>query len=302
MADLARMGDRPVLALGVFDGLHLGHQAVIEAAGEVADEVGGPVVVTTFDPHPAALFAPGGAPERLTSRRHHLRLLERMGVSRCIVLPFDRGLASLLPLEFLDALCAASSGLAGIVTGNDYTFGRGRSGTIDDLAAHGAARGYRTVAVPPVGCQDGKVSSTRLRRALKEGDLALAAALLGRRPSALGEVVHGDGRGRTLGFPTANVMTGGELLPPPGVYVVEVEMDGGQRRRGVANVGPRPTVDGGEAPSLEVHVLDFEGDLYGQDLEVAWLARLRGQERFAGLDALAAQIADDAAQARAWKG
>jgi riboflavin kinase/FMN adenylyltransferase len=296
--ELAELSGPVVLALGVFDGLHIGHQAVLEAARGLARETDATAVASTFHPHPRRLLAPDNAPLLLTSLPHQKRLLARMGFDHLLVIPFTADLAAKPAPEFVGLLAAPENKLAGIVTGADFCFGRARSGTADTLAGEGAARGFRTVAVPPVLLDGERVSSTLVRRNLREGNLAKCARLLGRPFSVLGTVVEGRQLGRTLGFPTANVRVPNEQLPPAGVYAVRADLDG-RLLPGVANLGHRPTLGDECGLSLEVHLFDFNESIYGAEIEVSFEAFIRPEQRFSGLDALEEAIAVDVAEARA---
>ena len=295
--ELAALPGRVVLALGVFDGLHIGHQAVLNTARNLARETGATAVASTFHPHPRRLLAPESAPLLLTSLPHQKRLLARMDFNHLLVIPFTSELAAKPAPEFLDLLATPPGKLAGIVTGEDFCFGRARSGNAETLAREGSARGFRTVAVPPVLLDGERVSSTLVRGKLREGDLGICARLLGRSFSVLGTVVEGNQLGRTLGFPTANVRALNEQLPPCGVYAVRADLDG-RLLPGVANLGHRPTLGGDPEPSLEVHLFDFHESIYGAELEVSFEAFLRPERAFAGLDALKEAIKADAMEAR----
>jgi riboflavin kinase/FMN adenylyltransferase len=299
IADLASSGRPLHLALGVFDGVHVGHQAVIRAAVAAAGTGDGLAGVVTFEPHPIRVLAPAKAPRRLlASLDHKAAILADAGVGLLCVLHFDAALAQLEAAEFLAGLPAGAGQLQTIAVGEDWRFGRGRRGDVAALRAWGEGLGVRVIAVPPVIMDGERVSSTRIRQALRDGNLTAAAKMLGRPYAVVGTVLKGRKLGRTLGFPTANLAVGDEQLPPDGVWVVAVNT-GKQQVRGVANLGRRPTVDGGER-TLEVHLLDFAGDLYGQTIEVRFERFLREERRFASLEQLTQQIADDVEQARSW--
>lgn len=300
ISDLASIPGPIFLAIGVFDGVHLGHQAVIQRALREARLRGGSAVAVTFDPHPARILRPEKAPHLLTSTPHKLRLIDELGIQHTLVLPFTREFADTEPEHFLRALAAACP-LREICVGHEWCFGRNRAGNLELMAKVGQQLGFDEVGVPAV-CIDGEVvSSTSIRRLIEAGDLAKAARLLGRPYAILGTVVRGQQLGRELGFPTANMAAHNEQFPPNGVYVVEVRhksfADG--PRSGVANIGVRPTLinTAGER-LLEVHLLDFAGTLYGEDLEITFTRFLRPEQKFASLDALRAQIAADVLQAR----
>lgn len=286
------------LALGNFDGVHAGHQAVIAAAVAYARSHGAPALAATFDPHPSRFFRPESPPFTLTTIPQKLLLFEQLGLDGAIVIPFDETLARLSPEAFVDRWLAGKLGVRHVTTGHDFSFGRSRSGTAALLAELGKTRGFTTQALEPVTAADGgTVSSTRIRQALQQGDLPQATALLTRSFTIAGTVIHGDKRGRTIGVPTANVDPGAYIRPRYGVYAVRVRLPGGQLVSGVANFGIRPMF---EPPRelLEVWLFDWSGDLYGQAIETEFVAFLRDEMRLDGLEALKAQIALDAAKAR----
>lgn len=286
------------LAIGVFDGVHLGHQEVIHAAQEHAVQHHGQAVVMSFDPHPMSVLRPELRPKRLCGEKLRARLLAEMGVAGTLLCPFTRELAETGAEEFVHSLVQACRPLGCISVGYTWTFGKNRSGNIHSLMDLGQRHDFAVYGVPPIRLEGEIVSSTLIRDAVTAGDLARAGALLGRTYSLLGKVVEGRRLARQLGFPTANVRPEAEVLPPFGVYAVEAKVDG-QWRRGIANLGVRPTVEEGNvAPSLEVHVFDWEGDLYGQDLEVRLGAFLRPEKKFSGVDMLLAQIRTDVEHAR----
>jgi riboflavin kinase/FMN adenylyltransferase len=280
------------LAIGVFDGVHAGHQAVVRTS---LQQPGGSAVVVTFDPHPARVLRPDQAPPLLTSTRHKLKLLERLGVGCVLVLAFDNAFAATEAEDFVERLRSACRPLGSVAVGDDWVFGHRARGTVALLRSMGVT----VHAVAAVRVDGAAARSTAVREALAGGDLTRAGRLLGRPPTVLGTVVAGRQLGRTLGFPTANLQLENELLPPDGVYAVRVVMDG-QPLEGVANLGRRPSVEAA-APTrqLEVHLFDFHDDIYGRELEVEWIAFLRPEARFPSLDALQGQIIKDAAAARA---
>jgi riboflavin kinase/FMN adenylyltransferase len=301
IAELRRLPGPLHLAIGVFDGLHLGHRAVVEAALASAAREGGSAVVTTFDPHPVEVLAPEKAPRLLTDTPHKIRLLQReMGVGHVLLVRFDLDFASLEAAEFVARLVASApkEGLARICVGREWRFGRGRGGDLALLEALGAEHGFAVEGIGTVEAEGVRVSSTRVREAVASGDLAAAARLLGRPYSVHGSVARGRQLGRTLGFPTANIAVQREQLPPAGVYAARAT-GAGDSWNGVANLGVRPTVEGGAGElRLEVHLFGLDHEIYGEDLEVEFVARLREERRFGGLDALRAQIALDAEAAR----
>lgn len=292
--ELARAKGPHHLALGVFDGVHLGHQAVIARALDGRAREGGTCGVLTFDPYPIRVLAPAKAPRRLlASLDHKAEILARMGVDFLLALPFDMARAGQEAEEFAREIAAAD--VKTVAVGEDWRFGKGRRGDIALLARLSGTLGFRLEAVPPVMVEGERISSTRIRQAIRDGNLAAAARMLGRPYTVEGRVVEGRKLGRQIGFPTANVERGEEQFPPDGVWAVRARA-GENCFRGVANLGLRPTVDG-ENRSLEVHLFDFAGDLYGQVLEVEFVSFLRGEQKFASLEELKAQIARDAEQA-----
>jgi len=287
------------LAIGVFDGVHLGHQAVIRRALEAARRDQGTAVVVTFDPHPVRVLRPEQAPRLLTSTAHKLRLIRDLGVAHQLVIHFDHAFAATSPEDFIRALAFAARPLREICVGFEWSFGKGRAGNLALLERMGTELGFAEVGVPAVEAEGEIISSTLIRGAVASGDLARAARLLGREFTILGTVVEGDRVGRKLGFPTANLSAHNEQYPPNGVYAVEARRNG-QMLPGVANIGVRPTVKnaGGER-LLEVHLFDFHEEIYGEDLEIAFRKFLRPEQKFASLEELRRQIESDATQARA---
>lgn len=292
------------VALGNFDGVHLGHQAVIEAAVSASrDAADGPLPlgVMTFEPHPRRLFQPNAAPFALSTLRTKARRIEDMGVDFLYVQAFDRPFASHAAEWFVTEVLARGLGVRHVVIGQDYHFGKDRGGDAALLKEMAADLGFAVTTVAPVGGPDGRVlSSTRAREAIQAGRMDEAAAVLGRPWEVEGRVEHGDARGRTIGFPTANLRLAEYVAPALGVYAVRAGIDRGLETRwyhGVANYGRRPTF-GHNSPLLEVHLFDFDGDLYGQHLRVHLVAHLRPERTFSGLDALKAQIDADALEAR----
>jgi riboflavin kinase/FMN adenylyltransferase len=282
----------PAVALGNFDGVHLGHHALLAAARNAAAQTGGDTVVYTFEPHPARVLAPERAPPLITTRQRKLELLADAGVSACILEPFDAEFAAHSPEEFFDLVLARVLGARQLVVGYDFTFGRHRAGDASTLRTLAAPRGIGVQVIAPVRVGGVVVSSTEVRRALTAGDVRGASALLGRPFDCDGQVVHGEGRGRKLGIPTANVASEGEMLPASGIYAVRLSvLEGGMVRPfpGAASLGTNPTFPGGK-PTLEVHVIDFEGDLYGRRVRVEFIERLREERRYESIAALVEQI------------
>ena len=287
------------LAIGVFDGVHLGHQAVIgRAVDDSRREANAAAVVVTFDPHPLRVLRPDGAPRLLTSTRHKFQFFAALGATHCLALPFDTVLARTAPDEFITGLAVASRPLREVCVGFNWSFGRERAGNLDLLTRLGERHAFAVVGLPSVIVDHETVSSTLVRHAVEAGDLGKAAKLLGRPFTILGTVVEGRQLGRELGFPTANLAAHNEQFPPNGVYAVDAEWRG-QRYAGVVNLGFRPTVNepGGER-LLELHLFDFDRTIYGDDVEVSFRAFLRPEQKFGSLDELRAQIGCDAVQAR----
>lgn len=287
-----------VIALGNFDGFHLGHQAVAGEAVRWAREQGRPSIVATFDPHPVRLFKPDAPPFRLTTLEQRQELYLAAGATAMLVFHFDRELASTTAEDFVRVLLHERLGVAGVVTGDDFTFGKARGGNLQVLRDLGADVGIEARAVPPVMEGGAPVSSSRVREALQAGDCETASRLLTRPFAIRGVVQHGDKVGRTIGYPTANLPLEGYLRPRYGIYAVTGRvLATGQELQGAANVGVRPTFDPPKE-LLEPYFFDFDGDLYGQEIEVAFHKFLRPEAKFDSLEALKAQMAQDCEQAR----
>ncbi|MEN0065831.1 MAG: bifunctional riboflavin kinase/FAD synthetase [Myxococcota bacterium] len=283
-----------VVTIGNFDGVHLGHRALIERTQAMAERLGAPSGVLTFDPAPQQVLRPEKAAPRIQSLAQRLESLEMTGVDLVIVEPFTKALAAFSAEQFAEQILLQRIGVRGLALGHDFRFGKSRQGSIETLQA--------CLSVPlehqgAIELDGAPISSSRIRRALVEGHVVPAAACLGRLHAVRGTVIAGDQRGRTLGFPTANVREVEGLLPAQGVYATWAQHRG-QRHPAVANLGTRPTVDGPHHVVLEVHLLDFSGDLYGEVLTIEFVDFLRGEKAFADLDALKAQIAQDAQAAR----
>jgi riboflavin kinase/FMN adenylyltransferase len=291
-----------VLALGNFDGVHRGHQAVIAATRRLAGELGRPTGIVTFEPHPRSVFRPDDPPFRLTPLRAKAHALEALGVELMVNLHFDAAFAERSAENFVGEILHRGLAARHIVSGYDFVFGHDRLGNAALLEQMGAALGFGVTILAPVAAESGAVfSSTGIRDHLLAGAPRAAAEQLGRHWEIEGRVEHGDQRGRTIGFPTANVALGDYLRPAPGVYAVRagIERPGGvDWWDAVANLGMRPTVAGTDL-RLEAHLIDFAGDLYGKHLRVALIDRIRPEQKFSGLDALKAQIARDVETARA---
>lgn len=297
LEELVRPAAGSVVSIGVFDGVHLGHKAILAANRERAQALGAESAVVTFGEHPKALLL-GRAPRTLTTLEHRLEHFRRSGIDHAIVLAFDEGLRQMAAEDFAQTLVERLD-VRAFVLGFDSKFGAERRGTPALLSA----AGLDCSVVPKVKVSERAVSSTAIREAVELGDLAGASAMLGRPVSVLGSVVRGDAIGRKLGFPTANLDLHHELHPPVGVYAGRARLaeEPEARHPAVINIGFRPTVDGSppDRPRVEVHLLDWQGDLYDRNLEVEFLQRLRGEQRFDGLEALKAAIAADVERARA---
>ena len=290
-----------VVAIGNFDGVHRGHRAVIGRAQALARSLGKPCAVLTFEPHPADFFARRSVIFRLTPLAAKAVCLERLGLDGMIVLAFDAALCALPAEDFVRDVLVGRLGISAVVAGYDFHFGQARGGTPAYLQEAGRRHGFgveivERIAQDASGSMDA-VSSTATREALERGDVALASQLLGHDYFVTGEVIHGQKLGRTLGFPTANIVMDPSCRLATGIYAVRVRLDG-QILGGVASYGHRPTFDNGAA-MLEVFLFEFSGDLYGREIEVAFVAWLRGEKKFDSVDALVARMKVDAAQARA---
>ncbi len=289
--------EEPCVAIGNFDGVHRGHQQLVQAAVAGAEQRAGTAVVLTFDPHPARVLAPDRAPGTLTTLAQKAELLAVLGVELLAVVPFDGRLARLAPAEFVRTLLVGVLRPRRVFVGAGFRFGNGRRGDVAELTALGDEHAFAVEAMAPVLEAGVPISSSRIRQALARGAVEEARALLGRAYSIDGSVVAGDGRGRTLGVPTANLATQNEVVPARGVYAGRCRVGSDTFRLAVVNVGIRPTF-GGTTGTIEAHLLDFDGDLHGRTLRLSFEHRLRDERRFAGEQALVAQIREDVAHAR----
>jgi riboflavin kinase/FMN adenylyltransferase len=283
------------IALGNFDGVHLGHAGVLRAAHAARPDA--PLAVLTFEPHPHSFFRPQDPPFRLMLPAERAAALAALGVELLYELHFDSAFSHITAEQFVNELLHQGLGAAQLACGADFAFGHRRGGDFAFLARHADALGIGVTMVPAVTDAQGPISSTRIRRLLQEGYPGHAAQLLGRAHTIRGEVIHGDARGRTIGFPTANILLGEHLEPARGVYAVTARLPDGTAHPGVANIGQRPTV-GGTQTRLEAHLFDFSGDLYGLELTIALHEFIREERKFESFEALKAQILQDAAQAR----
>lgn len=288
-----------VATVGNYDGIHRGQRAVLEHVVERARATAAPALAVTFDPHPMRVVAPERAPLRLTTDTQRERLLAAIGLDALVVLRFTRELAATPAEDFVTDLLVGWLAVREIHVGRRFAFGQGRRGSLALLERMGRALGFAAFGVAEIEDGGGPVSATRIRTALAAGRVEEAAQLLGRPYAVAGTVVHGDRRGRALGFPTLNLASANEILPADGVYVARTALGPGEEEvPGVANVGVRPTIGRDSAPLVETHLLDFERDCYGAAVEVRFLSRLRGERRFASLDELRGQITRDVESAR----
>ncbi len=290
-----------VATIGAFDGVHLGHQAVLRQLIAKGRALGLPSVVIIFEPLPREYFAREQAPARLTNLREKVRVMRRLGVDRLLVIRFCDKIRQMSAMEFIDHVFVESLGIRYLVVGDDLRFGHDRQGDYKLLAKVAAERGYEVADTDTLALSEERISSTRLRQALEQADFALAEKLLGRPYDITGRVIYGRQLGRTLGIPTANLMLHRYRAPLSGVFAVEVMGAGDEPVPGVANVGTRPTVDGIKA-LLEVHLFDWQGNLYGKTISVAFRKKLREEQKFGSIDELKLNIERDIQNARAYFG
>jgi riboflavin kinase / FMN adenylyltransferase len=297
-AELDPQGRPVCLAIGMFDGVHLGHQQVIRQAVTDAEQVEGLAGVVTFDRHPASVVAPERAPLLIHPLSQRLRAMAALGVEAVWLIPFDHGFSRQTAEDFVRGLAQGWIGLSSLCVGSAFTFGRGRGGNVDLLRQLGRELGFTVHGLAAVALDGQTVSSTRIREAIRRGNLDLAQQMLGREYALAAKVVEGDRLGRELGFPTANLDVAGLVVPAGGVYAAHATV-GKEHHRAVLNIGHRPTLKQA-VPELrvEAHLLDFVGDLYGCEMEVTFAEKLRDEQKFDSLDALRAQIAKDVDQAR----
>lgn len=297
--DLAKHSQNVCLAIGVFDGVHLGHQRVIGQARDDARRLGGTSVALTFDPHPMRVLRPEQAPLLLTSTEHKRQLIERLGVDACLLLTFDKEFSLTPPEQFIELVARKTNQLQVICVGTRFRFGHDRAGDVRLIENLAPAHGYIAREIEPVTVNGEIISSTAVRQHVLAGNLDSAAGMLGRSFSILGTVEKGDHLGHRIGYPTANLNPHNEVMPPNGVYAVRAVI-GKETFGGVVNIGVRPTIE--QRPHrrvLEAHIFDFHRDIYGTDVEVSFIKKLRDEKKFESVDALKAQIANDALAARA---
>ncbi len=286
----------PVLALGNFDGMHRGHSKIVDRVRRGADERGASAIAMTFDPHPSQIVRPDKAPPLLMTTAQKLDALARAGMQGVAIVRFTRELAQWDPETFVRTVLVEWLHVSEVWVGANFLFGHDRAGNFSSLRSLGARYGFRAEKIDPVRYKDFVVSSTRIRRLVSEGRMDEAGALLGHYYTIAGDVVHGSHRGRTLGFPTANLCTANELVPPRGVYATTLAVDG-VVHPSITNIGSRPTFESAEEV-IEAHALDFDGDLYGATVRLGFVLRLRDERKFESVEALRAQIATDREQAR----
>jgi riboflavin kinase / FMN adenylyltransferase len=298
IAELERLDGPLFLAIGAFDGVHLGHQAVISTSARHAHSQEGTPVVVTFDPHPAKVLRPENPPHLITSTPHKIALIRSLGVAHLLIIPFDKNFAQTEAEHFVAQLTHNAKPLREICVGHEWSFGKNRAGNLALLHKLGGRHDFHVIGIPPVKINGAVVSSTAIRARIERGDFAGAATMLGRDYTILGTVRQGSKLGRQLGFPTANLSAHSEQFPPNGVYFVEAWFEG-VLHHGVVNVGFRPTVADDKAERvIEVHLLDFHRDIYGADIELKFVQFLRPEKKFENVQALGKQIADDVKKAR----
>lgn len=297
-AELSNAGGKASVAIGFFDGVHLGHQQILRQTISDARQFEAPSVVVTFDTHPSQIVAPDRAPKLIYTLDQRLNVIESLGADALLLLHFDKEFSQKTGEQFVRELVAGFGHVCSVCVGRDFTFGRKRSGNVELLRSLGNEQGFSVHGLASVALDGETVSSTRIRAAVLQGEFDAASQMLGRPYSLAGKIVQGDRLGRQLGFPTANLEVSGLLVPPNGVYAVHVNA-ANLARRAVANIGFRPTL-GEASPDLhvEAHLFDFDGDLYGQNLELTFHKKLRDEEKFDSIEALKRQIQRDADAAR----
>lgn len=289
---------QPVVTLGNFDGIHRGHQAILARIKEEARRLDAPTMVITFHPHPRQVLRPDHELQPLMTLKERLRVLWELDIDHALVIPFDHDFAEVTAQEFVDDVLWQRLRVRALYVGQDTAFGHGRSGDVGFLASEGRRRGFATGVVDPIYFEGRPISSSRVRGALMDGHLEQVTSMLGRHHMVVGAVVKGEARGREMGFPTANLFTENGALPTPGVYAVQAILPSGERHPAVLNIGTRPTFEQAGGITVEAHLLDFEGDLYGEELRLSVISRIRGEQTFSGPEQLVAQIQRDVAVAR----
>ena len=296
--ELSQLRGPIFLAIGVFDGVHRGHQAVISTSARHAHSADGTPVVVTFDPHPEKVLRPEAPPHLLTATQHKIALIRALGVAHLLMIEFNRDFASTSPESFVEQLVGNSKPLREICVGHEWSFGKNRAGNLDLLKKLGTRFDFNVIGISPVSVNGKVVSSTAIRQAVEKGDFVKAAEMLGRDYTILGTVVRGDNLGKKIGYPTANLSAHSEQFPPNGVYFAEAWING-VLYHGVVNLGYRPTVSRDKSERiLEIYLLDFNRDIYGEDVEIRFVRYLRAEQKFDSLDALTQQIDADVRRAR----
>jgi riboflavin kinase/FMN adenylyltransferase len=292
-----------VATVGNFDGIHLGQQLIIKKVVERAHALGVASVVVTFEPHPLDVLRPERPPERITLRQQKRSLIEALGVDFLVVINFSPEFASSSAREFVEEFLHHKLGVQEFYVGSRFGFGRNREGNLDLLREMGESLGFLVVGLDEVGCEEATISSTRIRNAVREGEVEKAASMLGRSYAVVGEVIHGEGRGKQHGWPTINIDVEHALMPAEGVYASQAWLPGlDLSLNGVTNIGRRPTFPGGRDLIVETHLFDFEQDIYGEKVELSFVKRLRGEKRFTRVEDLIQQISEDAVLAREYLG
>ena len=295
-SNITRPFRNPVVALGNFDGIHVGHQRIFQKAKAVARQIGGESLVFTFEPHPLKVLDPGRCPPLITPFKKKMMLIENLGIDAVICAEFSREFSTMSDREFVRSILHERIGVHTVIVGYNYHFGRARQGGVQDLKHYADEFGFRVMTVGPVQVGHQTVSSSAIRGLIRDGRMTEAARLLGRHFIVLGKVIWGTARGRLLGVPTANVEILNELYPKNGVYAVEIQIDR-KTYRGVANVGVNPTFEGNRF-SVEVHIFNFDQDIYGREIQVAFIQRIREERVFRTPEALTDQIKRDMEQAK----
>jgi riboflavin kinase/FMN adenylyltransferase len=300
IGQIEKIYPNPFLAIGVFDGLHRGHQLLLNNTMRRAQAIHGTSMVMTFDPHPVHVLRPQEELPLIVSLSHRLKLIEQYGIDVCIVVKFTKGFSQLTPERFIKRYIVEKIRPKGIIIGDDFRFGQNREGTLEYFIQAGEKYDFRIFPVPALTGSHKKISSTTIRKLITSGRLDRAMHLLGRPVSILGRVVRGDSRGKTLGFPTANVIPSAQVTPPLGVYWVTVQMAQGHTFFGMANIGRSPTFRSSGQSLIEVYILDFEGNLYGREILITFLKKVRDEKKFSSKDDLIRQLHIDEQKARQW--